>query len=110
MSEDECVKRHIAAVAVLALTATGCGLFGGGDDHKAQDAAAAFLNAWAAGNIDQAGQDTDNPAAAQAVLQKLKETLAPSAANFAVGAVSNSGSTGTAAFHAKLTVRGLTAP
>jgi cell division protein FtsI/penicillin-binding protein 2 len=110
MSEDEGVKRHIAAVAVLALAATGCGLFGGGDDHKADDAARAFLDAWAAGQLGPAGQDTDNPAEAQAAMQKLKETLAPTAASFTVGAVSKNGGNGSAAFHAKLTVPGLPAP
>lgn len=104
------MKRYIAGVAVVALTATGCGLFGGGADHKADDAANAFLDAWAGGNVAQAGQDTDNPAQAQAALQKLKETLAPRTASFTLGSVSKNGGSGTAAFHAKLTVPGLTTP
>jgi cell division protein FtsI/penicillin-binding protein 2 len=110
MREDEGVKRHIAAVAVLSLAATGCGLFGGGDDHKADNAAKAFLDAWAAGNVAQAAQDTDDPTTAQATLQKVKETLAPTAATFAVGTVSKNGGSGTAAFHATLTVPGLPTP
>lgn len=111
MSEDEGVKRHIGVVAVLALAATGCGLFGGGgEDHKAQDAARAFLDAWAAGDVAKAAQDTDNPTDAQAAIQKLKETLAPTAASFDLGAVSKSDGGGTAAFTAKFTVPGLTAP
>src|SRR5262249_22146937 len=101
--------RRVALLVVLALEASGCGLFGGGD-HKPDDAARAFLDAWLAGDVVRTGQATDNPAAAQAQLQRLKETLRPAAAAFRLGAVQRQGPTGTADFHAKLTVPGLAAP
>jgi cell division protein FtsI/penicillin-binding protein 2 len=114
MSEDDDVKRHIGAVAILAAVvtagATGCGLFGGSEDHAAEDAARAYLNAWAAGEVAQAGQATDNPTEAQATLQKLKESLAPTGASFDLGTVSKDNGSASAAFHAKLTVPGLAVP
>jgi cell division protein FtsI/penicillin-binding protein 2 len=104
------VKRRIAALAVLVLATSGCGLFGGGDDGKPNAAATAFLDAWAAGDVPRAGQATDDAAAAQAALQKLAETLRPTAVKLDLGAVERHDSTGTAAFHATLTVPGLAAP
>src|SRR6266511_2854472 len=104
------VRRRIAGVAVLVLATSGCGLFGGGDDQKPNDAARAFLDAWAAGDVARAGQATDDAPAAQAALQKLKETLRPTAARFEVRGVDRHDGTATAAFHATVTVPGLAAP
>jgi cell division protein FtsI/penicillin-binding protein 2 len=104
------VKRRSAGLAVLLLAASGCGLFGGGDDQGTHDAAKAFLDAWAAGDVARAGEATDDAAAAQAALQRLKETLHPTAADFTLGAVSRQGGTATAAFHARLNLSGLSAP
>jgi cell division protein FtsI/penicillin-binding protein 2 len=103
------VKRRIAGLFVLVLAASGCSLFGG-DDHRPNDAAKAFLDAWAAGDAARAGQATDDAAGAQAALTKLTTTLHPAAASFELGAVDRQDSTATAAFHAKLTVPGLAAP
>lgn len=67
-----------AMVLLLMLSLTGCGLFGD-DEPTAEDAARAFLSAFAAGDTAAAGQQTDDPRAAGAQLAKIREALGPTA-------------------------------
>jgi cell division protein FtsI/penicillin-binding protein 2 len=101
------VSRRLAAAAVLALLLSGCGLFGG---DRPGDAARAFLAAWAGGDLARAGQATDSPGAAQALLQRVRQTLRPAGLQLDVGAVRRSGDTTTAAFHASVTLPGVVGP
>ncbi|MEU8567591.1 penicillin-binding transpeptidase domain-containing protein [Streptomyces pathocidini] len=64
----------LAAVLAGALLAGSVGACSGQED-EATRAARGFLSAWAAGDARKAGSFTDNPAAAQAELARLKQEL-----------------------------------
>ena len=100
-------RRAAALLAAVALTATGCSLFR--DDPKPDPAARAFLDAWARGDVAAAASATDDPTAAQATLQAVKEGLGASG-QLALGAVETSGDAATAAYRASWTVRGVGTP
>jgi cell division protein FtsI/penicillin-binding protein 2 len=102
------VRRAAAVLAALAVAVTGCSLFG--DDPKPDDAAVAFLDAWARGDVAAAAAATDNAAGAQAVLQQVKEALGEATAELAVGEVETDGDRATAAYRATWSIPGVAEP
>jgi cell division protein FtsI/penicillin-binding protein 2 len=97
-----------ALLAAVAVTATGCSLFG--HSAKPDPAARAFLDAWARGDVAGAAAATDDPTSAQATLQQVKEALAATHADLALGDVSANGDTATAAYTAAWTLPGVGQP
>jgi cell division protein FtsI/penicillin-binding protein 2 len=69
-------RRLLALIATLGVlaAASGCGLFG---DNGPEDATAAFLAAWSAGDDAGAAALTDDPAAAAELLSATRSALAP---------------------------------
>ncbi|NMH96187.1 penicillin-binding transpeptidase domain-containing protein [Pseudonocardia acidicola] len=102
-------RRRAALGTVLAaalLTATGCSSTG----DAQQQAGQAFLTAWARGDLAAAAQATDDPGAAQPVLQAVQKSLNPTGSRLTPGAITTKGSTTTMAFTASWTLAGLPAP
>lgn len=92
--------------AGLLLAVSGCS----STRSEQQQAGQAFLAAWARGDIPAAARATDNPPAAQAVLQATQRALDPTAAALVPGAVTSADKRTTMAFTASWTLAGLTAP
>ncbi len=97
-----------ALLAVLAVATAGCSVFG--HAPKPDPAAQAFLSAWASGDIAAAGAATDDPAAAQATLQQVKEALAATHGELSLRGVSTDGDTGIANYSAAWSLPGLGDP
>lgn len=83
--------------ALLLLT-SGCGLFQSGPSPEAT--ASAYLQAFAAGNGAAAAQQTDNPAAAQAMLDATRQGMRPTSLIARVGNITKTSSTVTVPFDA----------
>src|SRR5262245_51659124 len=86
----------LAALLPLAMVATltSCGLFGG--DPKPEDTARSFVQALAGTDTAAAGELTDRPADAAALLKKVRDALEPTAMRAELDQIRDSG-TGTAA-------------
>jgi len=91
----------LAAVLLLLLSLTGCGLLGE-DEPTPEDAARAFLAALASGDAAAAGAATDDPQPAAALLTKVREGLEPTAVDARLDQVRDPG-TGTAEASVTLT-------
>lgn len=78
-----------AALAALAVLASGCSLFS--DEPDPADTAQAFLDGWAGGDTAAAAAATDDPAAATAGIDRLRTVFGGDKATLAVrrGAVSD---------------------
>jgi cell division protein FtsI/penicillin-binding protein 2 len=100
-------KRLLTGLLLLALTLTGC--TGGGEEgDPAGDAAKAFLAAWASGDTAAAGNLTDDPAAAQELLDETTETLHVTKAELTAKASKPGGEdAATVPFHAALALESL---
>ncbi|MGH3795529.1 MAG: penicillin-binding transpeptidase domain-containing protein [Pseudonocardiaceae bacterium] len=97
----------VAVVLVIALLAAGgCS----STESAQQQAGQAFLAAWTKGDVAAAAQATDDPAAAQRVLQATRQALDPTAAELTPGAITSTGGATTMAFAASWTLAGLPAP
>lgn len=83
--------------ALLLLT-SGCGLFQSGPSPE--DTASAFLQAFAAGNDPAAAQQTDNPAAAQAMLDATRQGMHPTSLTARAGNIAKTSGTVTVPFDA----------
>jgi cell division protein FtsI/penicillin-binding protein 2 len=83
--------------ALLLLT-SGCGLFQSGPSP--QETASTFLQAFAAGNNALAAQQTNDPAAAQAMLDATRQGMHPQSLTARVGNITNTSNGVTAAFDA----------
>ncbi len=83
--------------ALLVLT-SGCGLFDSGPPP--QQTASTFLQAFADGNNALAAQQTDNPAAARAMLDATRQGMHPVSLTARMGRVDATSDTATAAFNA----------
>lgn len=96
-----------AAAALIAamLTAGACS-----STSAQQQAGQQFLAAWAKGDIAAAAGATDNPAAAQPVLQDTKQALDPTAAELTPGDISTTNDRTTMAFDASWTLPGFPVP
>src|SRR5688572_15789285 len=81
-------RRAGALLLAAVLTVTSCSVFGGADPRdEARKQAAVFLNAWAAGNLDEAAAATDAPDRAKAVLAETAERLSTTAVKATQGSV-----------------------
>ena len=78
-------------VLLILFSLTGCGLFGD-DEPTADEAARSFLTALAGGDNAAAGNATDDPQAATALLDKVRQALEPSAVSAQVDQVRDPGS------------------
>lgn len=83
--------------ALLLLT-SGCGLFQSGPSPE--ETASTFLQAFAAGNNVLAAQQTNNPPAAQAMLDATRQGMRPMSLTARVGNIANASNGVTAAFDA----------
>lgn len=101
------VFRKAAAIASTAmLAAGGCSTTTTAQQEAGQD----FLAAWAKGDIVATAKATDNPAAAQPVLQAVHQALGATTADLTPGAISTTSGRTTMAFQASWTLPGLLAP
>lgn len=98
-----------ALAAVLLVTMLGLGSCSSAESAQ-QQAGQAFLAAWAKGDIAAAAGATDDPGAAQRVLQDTQQALDPTATELTPGAVTTTGGATTMAFAASWTLAGLPAP
>jgi cell division protein FtsI/penicillin-binding protein 2 len=81
-------RRAGALLLAAVLTVTSCSVFGRADPRdEARKQAAVFLNAWAAGNLDEAAAATDAPDRAKAVLAETAERLSTTAVKATQGSV-----------------------
>jgi Penicillin binding protein transpeptidase domain/NTF2-like N-terminal transpeptidase domain len=82
--------RSLPAILLVLLTLSGCGLFGD-EESTAEQAARSFLTAVAAGDNTTAGNATDDPQAATALLDKVRDALRPTAVQARLDQVRDSG-------------------
>lgn len=99
-----------AALALGTVVATLAGCSSGSDGPSARSTAQKFLDAWAAGDVSRAANETDNPQAAQAALQQAKDTLAPTKAALSAKGGSEKDKTATIPFAASWTLPGASKP
>jgi cell division protein FtsI/penicillin-binding protein 2 len=108
-SKSAAVARKVAAIVTTVSTATlaagGCSTTASAQQEAGQD----FLAAWAKGDIATAAKATDNPRAAQPVLQAIQQALAPTTAELIPGAISTTSGRTTMTFQASWTLPGLPA-
>ncbi len=83
-------------VALTAVLTAGCGVFGSDPD----DAAAAFLAAVSRGDDAAAGQLTDDPVAATALIGQVREELKPQRVQLSLGQTRSGDNTASASFSA----------
>ncbi len=83
-------------VALLAALSAGCGIFG----SDPQDAAAAFLAAVSRGDDAAAGRLTDDPVAASALLQQVRDELKPQRIQLTLAQTRSGDQTASASFSA----------
>jgi len=94
---------RLLAVLLSVLSLTSCGLFGG--EPKPEDAARSFLAALAGGDSAAAGDLTDRPQDAAALLGKIRDALKPTAVRAELDQVRDSGNgTASASFTATWTL------
>jgi cell division protein FtsI/penicillin-binding protein 2 len=101
-------RRAAAALVAVALTATGCSLFG--SDLKPDPAARDFLDAWGRGDVAAASAATDDSSGAAAVLQGIKDSLRPVKGELIAAEPQVDGDNATVPFHASWTVPGVGDP
>ena len=102
---DRCATLAVLLVAAL-LGAAGCS----STESAQRQAGQAFLDAWAKGDITAAARATDDPSAAQRVLQATGQALDPIAAQLSPGEVTTTNKATTMAFAASWTLAGLPTP
>jgi cell division protein FtsI/penicillin-binding protein 2 len=101
------VPRGVAAALIVVMLAAGaCSSTVSAQERGGQE----FLTAWAKGDIVAAAKATDNPVAAQPVLQAIHQVLDPTATELTPGAITTTGGRTTMAFEASWTLPGLPAP
>lgn len=83
-------------VALTAVLMAGCGVFG----SNPNDAAAAFLAAVSRGDYAAAGQLTDNPVAATALIGQVRDELKPQGVQLTLGQTRSGDKTASASFAA----------
>jgi cell division protein FtsI/penicillin-binding protein 2 len=101
-------RRAAAALAAVALTATGCSLFG--KDPKPDPAARAFLDAWGRGDVAAASGATDDSSGAAALLQGIKDSLRPVKGELVAAEPRVDGDHATVPYHAAWTIPGISDP
>jgi hypothetical protein len=82
--------RSFAVTLLVLLSLSGCGLFGD-EESTAEQAARSFLTAMAAGDHGTAGDATDDPQTAAALLAKIRDALRPAAVQARLDQVRDSG-------------------
>jgi cell division protein FtsI/penicillin-binding protein 2 len=102
------VRRLTVAVVLVGavIGAAGCS----STEDAQRQAGQAFLGAWAKGDIAAAAQATDDPVAAQRVLQATRQALDSTAAELTPGAITTIKDATTMAFAASWTLAGLPTP
>jgi cell division protein FtsI/penicillin-binding protein 2 len=81
-------RRGAVLLLAMVLGITGCSVFGGPDPRDAaREQAEIFLNAWAAGKLDQAAAATDAPDKAKTVLAETAERLSTETVKATQGSV-----------------------
>jgi cell division protein FtsI/penicillin-binding protein 2 len=87
------MRRATALLFATLVGLAGCSIFGGGPDPRdeARKQARIFLNAWAAGRLDEAGAATDGPDQAKVVLTETAERLSTAGVKATQGAVEGCG-------------------
>jgi cell division protein FtsI/penicillin-binding protein 2 len=102
------VRRLTVAVVLVGavIGAAGCS----STEDAQRQAGQAFLGAWAKGDIAAAAQATDDPVAAQRVLQATRQALDSTAAELTPGAITTTKDATTMAFAASWTLAGLPTP
>ncbi|MFY9806267.1 MAG: penicillin-binding transpeptidase domain-containing protein [Pseudonocardiaceae bacterium] len=93
-------------LVIALLVAGGCS----STESAQRQAGQAFLDAWAKGDIAAAAKATDNPGAAQPLLQTTRQALDPTATELTPGALTTTKDATTMAFAASWTLGGLSTP